>query len=281
MARANAFSYCDGVRRRDVLRIGAASLFGFGLGLPELLRAEQAAGRGNDLSVIYLFLQGGLSTIDTLDLKPDAPAEIRGEFRPIDTNVPGVSICEHLPLMARQMDKMALIRSFTHSDSNHGQADHYMLTGYLPRAGFNGNLKPNNQAPSHGSIISRKLGPRGSIPPYVCLPEMHASGGSAYLGAAHAPFVVEADPASPAFAVPDLLPPLEVPGDRVAQRRALLQQVDRYQQSAEAAANRGPQSLGVFRQKAFDLMSSSDAKRAFALDDEPQELRDAYGRNRL
>src|SRR5262249_45571430 len=149
----------------------------------------------------------GMSTIDAWDLKPDAPAEFRGEFQPIATNMPGISVCEHMPRLARQMDKVALIRSFRHGNSSHGHADHYMLTGYHPTAAFNPTLRPNNQRPAIGAVMARKLGPKGSVPPYICLPKMHPSCGSAYLGAAAAPFVIEADPNAPDFAVPDIVPP--------------------------------------------------------------------------
>src|SRR5438477_4620204 len=189
--------YCDGIERRDFLRVGTFGLFGMGLNLPALLHTQALAAEGRkatrDVSLIFLFLHGGLSTIDTWDLKPDAPAEFRGEFKPIATNVPGIQIGEHLPRAARQMDKFALIRSFRHHNSDHGPADHYMLTGYFPQAGFNPGLNPNNQKPAFGAVIARKLGPRGSVPPYVCLPKAHPSTGSAYLGAAAAPFVVDAD----------------------------------------------------------------------------------------
>src|SRR3954463_29190 len=201
-------TFCDGVHRRDFLRLGTAGLFG--LTLPRLLELQAQAGwRGGsprDVSLIFLFLHGGLSTIDTWDLKPDAPAEFRGEFRPIATNVPGIRVGEHLPRLARQMDKFSLIRSFRHHNSDHGPGDHYMLTGYFPQAGFNPGLKPNNQKPSHGSVIARKPGPRGPAPPYVCLPKMPPSCGSAHLGAAAAPFVIDADPNAPGFAVPDVVP---------------------------------------------------------------------------
>src|SRR5262249_12585407 len=156
--------------RRDFLRLGTASLFGMGLTLPGMLQlqalAKEQRKQPKDVSLIFLFLHGGLSTIDTFDMKPEAPAEFRGEFKPIGTNVPGIQVCEHLSRTARHMDKFSLIRSFRHHDSNHGPADHYMFTGYAPVAGFNPNLKPNNQRPSHGSIIAKKLGPRGSVPPY-------------------------------------------------------------------------------------------------------------------
>src|SRR5262245_1548626 len=158
-------TFCDGLARRDFLRIGSAGLFGLGLTLPGILEAQARAAappgrRRKDLSLIYLFLHGGLSTIDTWDMKPDAPAEFRGEFKPIRTNVPGIDVCEHLPKMATVTDKVALVRSFRHHNSDHGPADHYMLTGYFPQAGFNAGLSPNNQKPAHGAIIARKLGPR-------------------------------------------------------------------------------------------------------------------------
>src|SRR5579871_3580765 len=213
--------FCDGLTRRDSLRIGAAAAPGFYLALSEMLcRQANAAESGprigrDNMSLIILFLKGGLSTIDTLDMKPNAPAEFRGEFDPIPTNVPGIEVCEHLPRLARQADKFALLRSFTHTDSNHGPADHWMLTGYAPLAGFNPSLKPNNQRPAHGSIIARKLGPRGSVPPYVCLPKMHPSGGPAYLGSTAAPFVIDADPNAPNFAVPDIVPPPSLQADRL------------------------------------------------------------------
>jgi hypothetical protein len=286
-AQSNSPAYCDGLIRRDMLKVGIAGAFGASLTLPDLLArraaAEQsgAAASAKAQAVIFLFLKGGLSTIDTWDMKPDAPAEIRGPFNPIDTNVPGIRIGEHLPRMARQMDKFSLIRSFTHHDSNHGPADHYMLTGYYPRAGFNPSLSPNNQFPSHGSIVARKLGPRGSVPAYVALPRMHASGGAAYLGPAAAPFVIEADPNAPDFSVPDLLPPFTVDAQRLDARQALLASVDRYRQAAETRANSRARDVDVFRQKATDLMTSADARSAFDIQAEPESLRDEYGRSSL
>ncbi len=276
-------TFCDGATRRDLLRLGTAALFGSGLTLPALLRAR-AAGKGSetkDVSLVFVFLHGGLSTIDSLDLKPDAPAEFRGEFRPIATNLPGVQVGEHLPRLAKQMDKLALVRSFRHHNSDHGPADHFMLTGYFPQAGFNPGLKPNNQRPSHGSVVARKLGPRGSVPPYVCLPKMHPSCGPAYLGAAAAPFVIEADPNAPRFSVPDVVPPPVIEAARLEARRELLRKVDRFQGAAEARANRDARAVGVFQQKAFDLMTSPEAKKAFDIHSEKPPLRDEYGRNNL
>src|SRR4051794_25200948 len=230
-------TFCDGLHRRDVLRLGVAGVFGLGLTLPKLLAA--APGQPTrDVSLIYLFLHGGLSTIDTWDMKPDAPAEFRGDFKPAATNVNGVQICEHLPRMAKQMDKFALVRSFRHHNSDHGPADHYMLTGYFPQAGFNPGLKPNNQRPAHSAVIAKKLGPRGSVPPYVCLPKMHPSAGPAYLGSGAAPFVIDAAPNAPNFSVPDIVPPPALAADRLEARRQLLARLDRYRESVEVQANR-------------------------------------------
>jgi hypothetical protein len=278
-------SYCDGVSRRDALRIGLAGGLTGALGLPQLLAGEAAKKNGDrskdDVSVIVLFLQGGLSTIDTLDLKPEAPTEFRGEFNPIDTVVPGLQLCEHIPEMAKVANKFSLVRNFTHHDSGHGSADHYMLTGYSPRAGFNSGLKPNNHYPSHGSIIAKQLGPRGSVPPYVCLPKMHNSGGAAYLGAANAPFVVDADPNAPDFKVPDLLPPLTVDAKRLDNRRQLMRSVDRFRKGTEVAANSGAKQLSTFQRKAFDMVTSPAAKLAFDISAESEKVRDSYGRNSL
>ncbi|HUQ69604.1 MAG TPA: DUF1501 domain-containing protein, partial [Planctomycetaceae bacterium] len=160
-------------------------------------------------------------------------------------------------------------------------ADHWMLTGYAPRPGFNPNLKPNNQYPSLGSIVAKTLGPRGSIPPYVCLPRAHNSCGSAYLGPTAAPFVVDADPNAPDFAVPDLLPPLTIDADRLDARRGLLQTVDRFARSQEGQANAAANTTATFREKAFSLMVSPQTKLAFDIAAESDSLRTEYGRHSL
>jgi hypothetical protein len=274
-------TYCDGLSRRDALRVGSAALFGSAVGLPQLLRAADATGGSRDTSLIFVFLHGGLSTIDTLDMKPDAPAEFRGEFNPTRSKVPGMDLCDLLPKLGQQADRFSLVRSFRHHNSDHGPADHYILTGYFPQAGFNPNLSPNNQRPSIGSMVSRTLGPRGSVPAYVALPKFHPSGGPAYLGANHAPFTIDADPNAPNFSVPDLMPPAVVAADRLDDRRALLNTVDRFHRGAEARANPHAGAVATFRDRAFDLMTSPAAKRAFDIHAEPDRLRDEYGRTSL
>ena len=288
MAVRKPNTFCDGVARRDMLRIGAAGLFGMGLNLPELIARQTHAATSlgkqtvkDDLSLIIVFLRGGLSTIDTFDMKPNAPADVRGEFNPVSTNIPGTQICSLLPRVGKVMDKFSLIRSFTHENSGHGPADHYMLTGYLPGPGFKGSDTPNNQRPSHGSIVAHKLGSRGSLPPYVCLPTQHPSSGSSYLGANAAPFVINADPSAADFSVPDLAPPMTVPSDRLSARRELLSHVDRYHRAAEVEANKSVRTLSVFRQKALDLMTSPETKAAFDIQTESTKMREQYGMHTL
>ncbi|MFM8274056.1 MAG: DUF1501 domain-containing protein [Gemmata sp.] len=279
-----AGSFCDGVTRRDALRIGTASLFGSALGLPQLLRAAEGARRAapkRDVSLIFVFLHGGQSHLDTFDLKPDAPAEFRGDFNPAKTKIPGLQICDLLPKVGKEVDKFSLIRSFRHHNSDHGPADHYILTGYFPTAGFNQSLSPNNQRPSVGSVVSKKLGPKGAVPAYVALPKAHPSGGPAYLGANHAPFVIDADPSAPNFSVPDLVPPPAIASDRLDDRKKLLETVDRFHRSAELKANAQAGALATFRDKAFDLMTSRQAKEAFNIHAEAERVRDEYGRHTL
>jgi len=278
-------SYCDKKNRRDAITIGAAGAFGSWLTLPGILEqqaiAKEEGKASRDVALIIVFLQGGISTIDTWDMKPDAPAEFRGEFDPINTNVPGTQLCEHLPRVAQQSDKFSLVRSFGHRNSGHGPADHYMLTGYHPAAGFNASLKPNNQRPAHGAVIAKQLGPRDSVPPYVCLPKMQNSAGSSFLGSAYAPFVVDADPNSPNFSVPDLAPPFKVTASRLENRQKLRERIDRFHKTAEAQANRRANALSTFQEKAIDLMTSPTTKAAFDIQQESEAMRKKYGRSSL
>ena len=275
----NNKSYCDGKTRRDILRLGVAGVLGHSFSLPNLLANDQSS--KSQKSLIYVFLHGGLSTIDTFDMKPDAPAEYRGEFKHGDTAVPGIRICDQLPSIGKQMNKLSLIRSFRHNNSDHGPADHYMLTGYFPQAGFNGGLSPNNHRPSIGSIISKLAPANQGVPPYVCVPKMHSSCGPAYLGPTASPFVVESDPNSPSFQVPDLSPPIEIRADRLDSRKHILERLDRFRATGEMKANQGAKSVSTFQQKAFDLMTSPETRTAFQLQKEKDSLRDEYGRNTL
>ena len=171
---------CDGMSRRGFLKVGALALGG--LTLADHLRLKaQAQEPTRDTAVILFWLGGGASHIDMYDLKPNAPAEFRGEFNEIDTNVNGVRISEHLPLQARMMDKMSIVRSVTHTNPGHGMGSHWMLTGYVPTIEINDNLNP-----CAGSVVARMRGanqPR--VPAYVCVPSVPGHSGAAYLGAAY------------------------------------------------------------------------------------------------
>ena len=156
---------CGGVDRRNFLRVGG--LASFGLSLPQLLQAEasQLAVARKDVNCILLWMGGGPSNIDTFDMKPDAPAEYRGEFRPIDSNLPGLSVCEHLPLMAKMMDEVCLLRSVSHTESgDHTAANHYMLTGYPQRPDPSGQPANSLIYPAYGSVVSCERGLLGSPP---------------------------------------------------------------------------------------------------------------------
>ncbi len=273
---------CGGVDRRNFLRVGGLATFG--LSLPQLLQAEatQPAVARKDVNCILLWMGGGPSNIDTFDMKPDAPAEYRGEFRPIDSNLPGLSVCEHLPLMAKQMDKVCLLRSVSHTESgDHTAANHYMLTGYPQRPDPSGQPANSLIYPAYGSVVSRERGWQNSLPPYVVLTGKPAGYmGSGYLGSAYSPLTIKADANEPKFAVQDVSIPDVVGADRTSRRRTMLSELDQWQRltdrKLEPLVDRDR-----FYQQAYDLITSSSAKRAFQLDDEPAAVRDRYGRHRF
>ncbi len=271
--------YCDGITRRDFVKVGVLS--SLGLGVADVLRA-QAAGLPpkKDVSCIFIWLEGGPSHIDMWDPKPDAPSEFRGDFKPIETNVSGIRISEHLPFSARQAHRYSIIRSMTHPSADHGRAQHYMETGMLPTSGdFNGKA-PNNIHPSFGSIVSKERGVAGPLPPYIALPSIVNSGGSAFLGAGHAPFVIESDPASPQFKVRDVDVPNGLSQSRIGQRQILLDRLNRQDRALENA-NSNLRSMDTFYQKAHGLITSPEAKKAFDIASEERKTREAYGLTRL
>jgi hypothetical protein len=214
---------CDGMTRRDFLQVG--TLGAVGLGLTDLMAAKAtgAVKPGNDeRSVIMIFNLGAPSQLDTWDMKPDAPLEIRGPFKTIKTNTPGIDISELFPLMAKHADKFSLVRSCFHTAAAVHDTGHQMLqTGRLFAAGVN--------TPHAGCVSAYLQGRRSDLPPHVVLPEpMGPTGGNmphgqdaGFLGKAYDPFLLMADPSKPGFKVPDLLPPQEIGEVRLARRRAL------------------------------------------------------------
>jgi len=263
------------VGRRDFLRVGSLA----GLGLAELLHLQETCGAEStsqsDVNCIFIFIVGGMPHQDMWDLKPNAPAEIRGDFQPISTAVPGIQISDVLPRISRVTDKLAILRSMTHGDSDHGRGFHIMMTGKKAGAGdFNGHQN-NNQHPCLGSMVAR-LGDPGALPPYISVPNFLNSGGPSFLGASYAPFVIEADPAAPAFEVRDITAPGSVSSDRNARRLAALREVNRLAENRETVG-RPVRSLDDFYQKAQSLMTSREAQKAFDIHREPDKLREEYG----
>lgn len=270
---------CHGVTRRSFLQAGATGLAG--MVLPNLMRLEANGAveekRGRIRNCITIFLVGSPGQLDTWDMKPDAPAEVRGKFQPIATSVPGIQICEHFPLMARMMNKVALIRSLTYrTGSTHENGQRWMMTGH--------DFNADNVQPHTGSVISRVFGPRGDLPANVVLPGPIGNTGAGplhgqtagYLGSAHEPFFLNADPALPDFKVGDLEVPAGASATRLDARRKLLGQLDELQRRTETGSTQMHDSS---YERAFRLLTSPQAKAAFDLTQEPAKLRDRYGRN--
>ncbi len=247
--------------RRDLLRIG--SLGALGITLPELLRA----GPKKDISCILVWQSGGCGHQDTFDMKPEAAVEYRGEFKPIPTNVAGIQICEHLPVTARQADKFTILRSMRSRENNHERAINYLLTGYLPLATL--------EFPSMGSVVSKELGSSQGMPPYVAVPNTFPSYGAGFLGGEHNPFI-SGDANVNGYQVRDLALPADVDWRRVGNRRWLLEKMDAKFRAIEATPEFA--ALDQFHQRAYDLLSSPAAKKAFDIESEPAALRERYGR---
>lgn len=268
-------SDCTGMSRRQFLRVGGLSAFG--LTLPQLLSAKPPAASGKKATnCILLWMQGGPSHHETFDPKPDAPAEIRGEFGTVPTTLSGVRISEHLPLLAKQTDKYSIIRGHDPKNGSHGTADHLMMSGQP----FN----PSLPFPCFGSVVAKERGYHDGMFPFVQLGraiDRRFNGGVAgFLGDQYNPFEVGEDPNAPIFKVRDLS--LANDGERVRleRRYAMLNEIDRYQQGVEEKAA-AVQTRDVFYEKAHALITSPAAKRAFDLDQEPTKVRDLYGRNNL
>lgn len=271
---------CRGVSRREFLRVGGLSALG--LSLPAFLRMKQAAAsetgaarRGSAVNCILLWMQGGPSHIDTLDPKPDAPVEIRGEFDTIPTRIPGIRVCEHLPLLARQFDKLSLIRGHDPKNGSHGTADHLMMSGHR----FN----PAMAFPCYGSVIAKERGYRDGMFPFVQLGryiDRRFNGGIAgFLGDQYNAFEIHEDPSAANFRVRDLSVAGDAERGRLERRYAMLREVDRYQTQMESTVP--VQARDAFYERAHALITSPAAKRAFDIEQEPDRMRDLYGRNQL
>ncbi len=273
-----SFKNCDRISRRSVLRIGSLALGG--VTLADLLRrralAVPRASSMPDTAVIQLFLGGGPSQLDTFDLKPDAPADIRGEFHEISTSVPGIRISEHLPRLAAVMDKFSVVRSVTHDNSSHLPSSHLVQTGYVAPNAISG----RNMNPSTGSVVARVRGPvSGGLPTYVAVPKPQAFAGAGYLGAAYNPFTTEAEPNEKNFEVRDLKFPAAVTSSRVEDRNSLLRDLDNLRREIDASGQLA--GMDAFHQQAMDMITNSNAIRAFDIRQEPDRVRECYGRTSM
>lgn len=288
------YSGCSGLPhsgalgRREFLRAGSLGLLG--LTLPELLArrasaAEGLRGFGRAKRCILLFMWGGPAQQDTWDMKPDAAEEYRGPFRPIATNVDGIRICEHFPQLARRCDKLAIVRSVHHPDVNHTTATHFMLTGQD---------MPNRQGPEsedwpHLGAVLGKLG-RGNpaLPPYVLMRpktkldvprfvEQTRGQGAGWLGATCQPFIIDADPNSPEYRNAELSLSAELNPDRFHRRMSLRERIDARMRRLE----RHPLVVAhdTSYERAYSILSSAGVGKAFDLSEEPDRVRDRYGRN--
>jgi hypothetical protein len=251
--------FCDGMTRRNFLQIGA---FGAGLTLADMLRLRASAAPGtaaptSNKSAIMIYLPGGPSHMDMYDLKPNAPAEYRGEFRPIDTNVSGIQICEHFPLQARMFDKLAVIRSIVSVDEH---SDSLVMTGRSQRE----NMTANH--PSFGSVVSRVRGQAGTVPPFVSLRGMSRGTEPGFLGISHRPFTPQGE------GVNNLRPAMTA--ERMSQRRSLMETFDGI--SRELDTNGSISGLDSFTTRAFDMISSGGVRNALDLNREPQSVRERY-----
>ena len=270
--------FCDGLTRRDFLHAG--SLAALGLGLADHRALADAGAIDGDMNCIMLFLVGGPSQLDTWDMKPDAPAEIRGPFRPIETKVPGIQVSEAFPRLAGIMDKVSLVRSVYHQATAVHDTGHQMMqTGRL----FTGGI----EHPHVGCVLSKLKGARGDVPSHVLMPQPigNTGGGmphgqsAGYLGKTFDPFVLNADPSATDFKVPDLLPPDYVSAVRESRRRTLREAVDSSIKAFEASPD--ARLLDANFEAAYKLSSSKAAREAFDLNREDPKTRDRYGRTRF
>lgn len=271
-----------GITRRNLLQIGA--LGWLGLSLPRALKAEAAAALPvRAKSVIFLHQFGGASHLDTFDMKPNAPKEIRGEFQPIDSSLPGLQVCELLPRLSRLADRFCLVRSVHHKTSAHNSAAYYSLTGHKPLIDIVTANATATDFPAYGAIVDHLAPTRNRVPTAVSLPTMIADGPfrtpgefAGFLGKQHDPLFITRNPNASSFHVDELSLPMEVPLDRAGDRRALLAGLAaRARLNESIAAVRG---MDAYQQKAFSLLTSGETQRAFDLQREDPRLRDRYGR---
>lgn len=263
---------CEGIHRREMLKIGALS--GLGLTLPQLLAAEEQS--ASDVNCILIWTRGGTSHHDTFDPKPQAPASVRGEFKTIDTAIPGVQFSEIVPNFAKEANRFALLRGWNPRNGSHGRADQEVMSGHKSNASLS--------HPTMGSVISQHYGFRGVLPPFVQLGtqiDNRFGGGTAgFLGIQYNPFVVDDDPNSENFVVRDITPPGGMKLDRVHRRKKMLRMIDQMQSDIDQQPTEFS-ALDEHTKAALNIVTSPTTKKAFEIEKEDPRLRDRYGRHRF
>jgi hypothetical protein len=269
----------DALSRRQLLKIGGLGL----LSLPALLRAEAPRqGKPRARSVIFLHQFGGPSHHDTFDMKPAAPEAVGGEFRPIASTVPGTTVCERLPRMARLMDRVTLIRSLHHEMKNHNSAGYYSLTGRMPPSDDQRLRDARDLFPAYGSVVDQLAPAPSGIPTFVAYPHVLSDGSvtpgqhASFLGKDHDPLFIGQDPNSPDFRLPELSLPANLPLARLESRREVQRLIDR--QSALLEFSAQARGIDASYEKALTMLTASGVKKAFDLADEPAGVRERYGR---
>ncbi len=282
---SSPWQLCDRASRREVLRLG--SLLPVGLTLPSLLAGRAAAAetkllRGRAKSCLIVFLEGGPSHIDLWDMKPNAPSQVRGEFKPIATQSPGVSLCEHLPLTAQHWHHLAQVSSVTHSITDHNAGAYYALTGRHPVD--QGRLIVSDSAtnfPPFGSVMSKVRPATDNLPSFVHIPEIMSNNSfdipgeqAGFLGGAHDPFVT-GDPSLKGYRTPGLTPQPSLSLERLHRRDALLSDLDR--SLGRLGDDPAVARMDQFQQKAVAMLTSPRVREAFDISREPQSVRERYG----
>lgn len=288
---SNGPRLCDGVSRREWLRVGGIGLGG--LTLAQLLRfraeASDQAGRGRAKSVIILFNSGGIPQHETWDPKPHGPVDIRGEFAAIETRTPGLQVCELMPKSAQMTDRIAVIRSMVTGDNAHSTSGYQMLTGmpHVPLSRENAKPGRPNDWPSLNALVTAIRPPRGGLPSSISLPRRLANNGgqdpwpgtdAGVLGRRFDPWFLDCDPSAADFAVPGTEWREGITALRVNERRSLLDQFNEHAEAVRRSAS--ATEFGAYRQQAVELVSGGQARKAFDLTDEPDALRDRYGRHK-
>ena len=267
--------YARSLSRLGFLHVGTCTALGLSLGdfFRMKARADQKhyeSVEGKAKSVIHIFLPGGMAHQESFDPKPLAPPEARGPLGAINSNVEGIQFGELWKNTAQVADKLVVVRSMTHGEAAHERGTHNMFTGYRP--------SPALQYPSFGSVISHEFGSKNSLPPYVCIPgQPNEFAGSGYLSSAYGPFSLGADPAGGSFKVQDLALPGGITEGRFNRRRSILDGIDNHFKALEKSD--ALTAMDTFYQDAYKLISSPQARDAFALDKEADKLKDEYGRN--